>query len=166
LYSKVYPFKIEIYAHESEEPLAIHERCYGRNQDIFDSCHYLPLLEKRPGAFNHAKPVRRWREQWPPIYERLLTKLQENRPDGRGVKEFIAVLQLHLTHPPALLEEAITQAVFQNIPHLDGVKLCLNRLLDTEQPPPPLTADQRPYLAASQQAVDVGQYDILLGGVA
>lgn len=166
LYAKVYPFKIEIYAHESEEPLAIHERCYGRNQDIFDPCHYLPLLEKRPGAFNHAKPVRRWREQWPPIYERLLAKLQENPPDGRGVKEFIAVLQLHLIHPPALIEEAITQAVFQNIPHLDGVKLCLNRLLDTEQPPPPLAADQRPYLTVSQQAVDVGQYDALLGGVA
>lgn len=165
LSAKVYPFEVQIYALESAEPLAVHQRCYGQNQDVFDPCHYLPLLEKRPGAFHHAKPLRQWREQWPSIYEELLAKLQANQPDGRGVKMFIAILQLHLTYPAALVEEAITQAVAHNLPHLDGVKLCLNRLLDTEQPPPPLTADQRPYLVtASPQGVNAGQYEALLGG--
>ena len=31
--------------------LASHPRCYGKNQDIFNPLHYLPLLEQRPGAF-------------------------------------------------------------------------------------------------------------------
>ena len=56
--------------------IASHPRCYGKNQDIFDPLHYLPLLEQRPGAFQHAKPLRRWRATWPPVYERLLAKLQ------------------------------------------------------------------------------------------
>ena len=37
--------------------IAVHERCYGREQDILDVFHYLPLLKKRPGALDHAKPL-------------------------------------------------------------------------------------------------------------
>jgi len=40
--------------------VAVHERCYGREQDILDVFHYLPLLKQRPGAFDHAKPLKMW----------------------------------------------------------------------------------------------------------
>ncbi|MDP4032733.1 MAG: IS21 family transposase, partial [Pseudorhodobacter sp.] len=40
--------------------VAVHERCYGREQDILDVFHYLSLLKQRPGAFDHAKPLKMW----------------------------------------------------------------------------------------------------------
>ena len=57
---KAYPFRVTILYLDAV--LARHPRCYGRDQDILDPLHYLPLLEQRPGAFEHAKPLRRWRE--------------------------------------------------------------------------------------------------------
>lgn len=51
--------------------LAAHTRCYGREQDILNPLHYLPLLERRPGAWDHAKPIQEWRQSWPAVYDRL-----------------------------------------------------------------------------------------------
>jgi hypothetical protein len=56
---KAYPFRIDIL--HLDDVIASHPRCYERKQDILDPLHYLPLLEQRPGAFDHAKPIRRWR---------------------------------------------------------------------------------------------------------
>jgi hypothetical protein len=61
---KVDPFEVTILY--LDRVLARHSRCYEREQDIFDPLHYLPLLEQRPGALDHAKPLRQWRKQWPP----------------------------------------------------------------------------------------------------
>ena len=68
---KAYPFRVGVL--HLKETIASHPRCYGHKQDIFDPLHYLPLLQQRPGAFEHAKPIRRWRKEWPPVYERLRT---------------------------------------------------------------------------------------------
>lgn len=40
------------------EPVAWHNRCYGRNETFFKLEHYIPLLEKKPRAVFNAKPVR------------------------------------------------------------------------------------------------------------
>ena len=102
---KAYPFRLEIL--HLDRVLASHPRCYGREQDIFDPLHYLSLLEQRPGAFEHAKPIRRWREGWPPIYEQLLARLRAEGPDGHGVREFVRILRLHREHPAEQIEQAI-----------------------------------------------------------
>jgi len=62
---KAYPFRVKIL--HGNDVIAEHPRCYGHHQDVFDPLHYLPLLEQRPGAFEYAKPIRRWRQQWPPV---------------------------------------------------------------------------------------------------
>lgn len=167
LVAKLYAFQVEIYRPDEQEPLAVHPRCYDREQDILDPLHYLPLLVQRPGAFEYAKPMRQWRAQWPPVYEALLAHLQQQWPEGRGIREFIAILQLHQTHPGHLIEQAIAQALDYRCAHADGVILCLNRLLTPESIPAPLDLHDRPHLAAvGVQAVNVGQYDVLLGGAA
>ncbi|MCD6506555.1 hypothetical protein J7M22_08000 [Candidatus Poribacteria bacterium] len=53
---KAYPFRIKIL--RMDKVIATHPRCYRRHQEVIDPLHYLPLLEKRPGAFQHAKPIR------------------------------------------------------------------------------------------------------------
>jgi len=164
LVAKLYPFQVEIYRSDRAEPLAIHARCYGREQDVFDPLHYLSLLQQRPGAFEYAKPLRQWRASWPPIYETLLRQLQAQWPDGRGVREFITILQLHRAHPAALVEAAITQAVAHQCGHADGVRLCLHQQLHPHPPPVSLDLHAHPQLLGiGEQAVNLAQYDGLLG---
>jgi len=164
---KLYPFQVAIYDPAQPVPLVVHERCYDRDQDIFDPLHYLPLLQQRPGAFEYAKPLRQWRAQWPPVYETLLTQLRQQWPEGRGVREFITILQLHQHHPAALVEAAITQAVAHQCAHADGVRLCLNQLLYPVAPPVPLDLQTQPQLVGiGEQPVNLAQYDVLLGRAA
>lgn len=40
--------------------VAEHVRCYGRSQLICDPWHYLPVLEKKPGALRHGAPFQQW----------------------------------------------------------------------------------------------------------
>ncbi len=40
--------------------VAKHSRCYGRNQLICNPWHYLPVLEKKPGALRHGAPFQQW----------------------------------------------------------------------------------------------------------
>jgi len=157
---KAYPFRIEILS--DERVIASHPRCYGRAQDLFDPCHYLPLLEQRPGAFEHARPLREWRATWPDSYEKLLTRLQADSPDGRGVREFLRVLQLHRQHPAALIEQAVRQALAFGCAHAEGVVLCLNQLLQPTATPPVLDLTERPRLqGVGVQPIDLRRYEEL-----
>jgi transposase len=166
LVAKVYPFRVEVFRPGDKAPIACHPRCYGRKQDIFDPLHYLSLLEQRPGAFNHAKPLRRWREGWPPVYEQLLQRLQAEWPDGRGIREFIRVLSLHRDYPAELIEQAVSQALAYHCAHADGVELCLRHVLHPEPTFPSLDLKDHPRLVAiGSQALDLTCYDQLLEGV-
>lgn len=162
LIAHLYPFRVEIFRPGDDQPLASHPRCYGHKQDVFDPLHYLPLLAQRPGAFAYAKPIRRWRESWPASYEQLLARLQAQWPDGRGIREFIRILQLHQHYPPELIEQAVQQALTYQCAHADGVQLCLRQLLEPALPAA-LDLSQQPHLAAvGQQPTLLSQYDQLL----
>jgi len=158
---KAYPFRIDIL--HLDKVIASHRRCYGREEDIFDPLHYLPLLEQRPGAFKHAKPIRRWREEWPPAYESLLQRLQEQGVNNQGVREFVRVLKLHHDHPAKLVAQAVEQALAYGCAHADGVELCLHQLSNPEAPVPSLTlVDQPSWASVGEQPPDLNCYDQLL----
>ncbi len=163
---KAYPFVMEIW--DGMQLLASHRRCYGREQDIFDPLHYLSLLEQRPGAFEYAKPLKQWRAGWPPFYQQMLVNLREKWPEGRGVQEFIRILQLHQHYEAPLIERAIEQALSFGCAHLDGVQYCLHQLIEANAAPPsvvgvPLDLSDRPDLdAIGKQPVDLSRYEQLL----
>ena len=162
---KLYPFEVKIYRSDEPEPLAVHARCYGQQQDILEPVHYLPLLEQRPGAFNHAKPIRQWRATWPAVYERLLTELQRRQPGSQGIRQFIRVLQLHQHYPAELIEQAVSQALQYQCAHADGVELCLRQLLQPEPAPVSLDLSHKPNLQqVGQQPVSLTAYNQLLAG--
>ena len=154
---KAYPFRVDILY--LEDVIASHARCYERNQDVFNPLHYLPLLEQRPGAFQHAKPMRRWRETWPPAYERLLAKLQA---EGQGVREFVRILRLHEHHPANLVEQAVAQALEYGCIHADGVELCLRQLLRSETTAVALDLAGHPRLNSDLERPDLQRYEQLL----
>jgi transposase len=158
---KAYPFRVDILFFK--EVIASHPRCYGHQQDILDPLHYLPLLEQRPGAFEHAQPIRRWRKKWPPVYEKFLERLQEQGQNGRGIREFVRVLDLHRAHPADLVAQAVEQALAYGCIHADGVTLCLHQLLNPESPAPPLALDtQLPWATVATQPPDLSCYNRLL----
>jgi hypothetical protein len=162
---KLYPFEVKIYRPDEKEALAVHARCYGQQQDILDPLHYLPLLAQRPGALNHAKPIRQWRATWPAVYERLLAELLRRQPEGQGARQFIRVLQLHQQYPAELIEQAVTLALQYQCAHADGVQLCLRQLLQPEPTSTSLDLSHQPKLqAVGQQPLPLSRYNQLLSG--
>lgn len=158
---KAYPFRLDIL--DQTSLIATHQRCYAQNQDIFDPLHYLSLLEYRPGAFEHAKPLRRWKEGWPPSYHRLLFLLKEKWPEGRGIQEFVRILKLHQQHPTQLVEEAVGLALEFGCVHFDGVSQCLHQLQEPIRVTSPLDLSDKPELQLiGQQPVDLARYNNLL----
>lgn len=165
LTAKLYPFTVEIYRPDDPVPIATHRRCYDRHQEIIDPLHYLSLIRQRPGAIDHAKPLRRWREQWPAVYDALLAHLRHKWPDGRGDREFVNILYLHRDYSPAEMEAAIEAALAHHCAHLDGVTLWLTQLQRPEPTFATLDLANHPQLTGiGQQQVQAGVYDALLGG--
>jgi len=161
---KAYSFTVKVL--HGNEVIAEHPRCYGRNQDIYDPLHYLPLLEQRPGAFEHAKPIRRWRTAWPPIYEQLLAHLRAEEKEGsrtQSIREFVRILKLLRDYPAEPVERAMAQALEFGCAHADGVMLCLHQLLHPDVPTLALNLSDRPQLAnIGEQPVDLRLYEQLL----
>jgi len=44
----------------NEDVVADHPRCFGRGQLICDPWHYLPVIERKPGALRHGAPFVQW----------------------------------------------------------------------------------------------------------
>jgi len=157
---RAYPFRVEVL--NAAEVVAEHPRCLEREQDILNPLHYLGLLEQRPGAFEYALPVRQWRQKWTPEYEKILDALCQTKPDGSGVREFVAILKLHRDHPAEMVDRAVKQALDLGAAHLDGVQLCLRQILSPHESPPALVLDHPKLAAVGYQPVHLEQYNQLL----
>jgi transposase len=157
---RAYPFRVEVLS--LTKMVTEHPRCFGREQDVLNPLHYLGLLEQRPGAFEYAIPMRRWRQNWPEEYERLLNALRQNKPDGSGIREFIAILKLHRNYPEETVHRAVQQALEMGAAHLDGVQLCLRQLVSPREIPPSLELSHPQLASVGNQPVHLEQYNRLL----
>jgi len=157
---RAYPFRVEILS--LDQVVTEHSRCFEREQDILDPLHYLGLLEQRPGAFEHALPIRQWRQSWPADYEGLLKKLRQDKPDGSGIREFIAILKLHHKYPPETVKRAVKQALELGAAHLDGVQLCVRQLLAPQEMAVSLSLTDPKLTAVGNQPIHLEQYNQLL----
>jgi len=160
---RAYSFEVEILY--QGEVLARHPRCYGRNQDVLDPLHYLPLLHQRPGAFEYAQPLRQWRATWPEVYEQLLAALREREEPDQAVRLFLEVLALHQLYPREVMESAVELALGYGCLHADGVQLCVHQLLTTQPLPASLDLVDRPHLARiGTDPLLLERYNQLLSG--
>ena len=71
------------------EVVAEHPRDWGRRRTHFDPRHYLALLERKPGALDHARPLQGW--VLPECFEVLRRRL-EDEFESEGKREYIRVL--------------------------------------------------------------------------
>jgi len=107
--------------------LASHPRVFGNNKWQLDPDHYLELIQQRPGSFQEARPIRQWRQNWPPALERLLARFQENQGETAGIKDFISVLMLYREHSGEAIVAAVELALKNHLSSSQGVKHLLQQ---------------------------------------
>ena len=142
-----------------QQTIAVHPRCWDRERYIFEPVHYLPLLERKVGAFDQARPLRDW--QLPGCFAVLRRRLEHELE--QGTREYIRVLRLLEQHPMDMLERAVEQGLAHRVHSRDGIAQFI---------PPPVpgawgqttfTLDGREHLRHVQiEATDISAYTSLL----
>ena len=145
--------RVKIFA--GSKCIALHERVYGNNKWQLNPDHYLDLLRQRPRAFDSARPIRQWRENWPESFRGLLERLRGAAGTASGTKAFIDVLLLHREYSQSEIEAAVEMAMESGVSDFAGVKHLL--LYANEEPhcPEPLNN------FAQQDDPDVSPYAAL-----
>ena len=100
--------------------IASHGRSYGREEEVLDPHHYLPVLLKKPGAFARATPILKW--PLPAVYEAYHRQLQERREGSGGTREYIRILMLLKDHPLQEVTAAVEQAAALGLYGYEAVK--------------------------------------------
>ena len=90
------------------EVVATHRRIWAKEKVAFDPVHYLALLERKPGALDHARPLEGW--NLPECFSVLRRRL-EAECEGEGTREYIGVLRLLEKHPLPTLTRAVERAL-------------------------------------------------------
>ena len=155
---KGYWQQVVLYAQGLE--IARHGRIWEDEQVRFEPLHYLALLEKKPGALDHARPLANW--NLPECFGMLRRRL-ENERAGDGTREYIKVLRLLEKHPLPKLRRAVEQALTVDAITRDAIAQFI-----FPRPDYRFTAfslDGHPHLRHVRiDAPEIGCYQQLLGG--
>ena len=123
------------------EVIASHPCSYERDDFVYDSIHYLPLLERKTAALDQAASLQGW--ELPEEFG-LLRRLLESCMGRRGKQEYVQVLRLLETSSQEEVHSAVKDAIRLGALSFDAVKhLVLCRL---EGRPPRLDLELYPYL--------------------
>jgi len=140
--------------------IAEHARCWERERQIFDPRHYLPLVLRKPGSLDDARPLEDL--ALPECFATLRGRLEAEREDG--TREYIRVLCLLEKHSLARVTRAVEEGLRMRVHGRDGIAQFL-------LPPEPWRAtrfrlDGREHLRHVKVASpDVSGYRTLLSGV-
>jgi transposase len=103
-----------------DKMVAEHRRSWGKEGIFFDYRHYLPLLERKPGSLDYARPLAGL--DLPDCFDTLRSRLQgQEEKEGAGVREFIRVLRLLEDYPLASVRIAVEKALRMHAPTRDVV---------------------------------------------
>ena len=154
---KGYADDVEIYVYD--KLIAKHTRLWGKEDVVFDPIHYLALLEKKPGALDHARPLDDW--DLPECFDTLRRRL-ETQMGGEGMREYIKVLRLLEKHSVEKLRQAIASSLRHNGLTCDAIAQYLYRQGDYGSTL--FRLDGHPHLKHVQvDNPDISQYNTLLG---
>jgi len=144
----------------ADRVVARHARHWGKHRVTFDPVHYLALLERKPGAFDVARPLEQW--QLPECFAVLRRRL-ENEWESEGTRQFIKILRLVESATLRQLTDAVAHALSLGVEDYDAVRLILEHR--REQPVALFRLDDRPHLALVRvQRPDLAGYRGLLAG--
>ena len=140
--------------------VARHPRHWGKEHTEFNPIHYLALLERKPGAFDYARPLEDW--QLPECFA-VLRRRQETVLKNLGTREFIKVLRLLEQATLSQLTAAVDYALSIGAKSADAIQLILR---SQQEPPVDLFClDGRPHLQGVRVPLpDLGAYQSLRVG--
>ena len=143
-----------------DQLVARHERDWSKEQFHYDPLHYLALLERKPGGFDHAKPFEEWDL---PVCFGILRRRLEVEQDGHGTREFIRILRLLEQHSLPVLKQAVQHALEIGATSADALRLIVEH--QQEEPVAVFCLDGRPHLKLVRiQKTDVTAYQSLIVG--
>ena len=133
-------------------------RAFGRGQVVYDPWHYLPVLQRKPGALRNGAPFRDW--DLPASLTALRTALGRH---ADGDRQFVGILGAVPTYGLDAVEAACAEALAMRAPSRTVVLSLLSRLHETPPIPP---ADLPPHLPTLQTPplADCRRYEVLLTG--
>lgn len=124
---KVFAFEVVIAA--ADRVVARHRRSFLRYDYVLEPLHYVPLLDRKPGALLYAKPFKNWK--LPAIFEAFHQALLDRDPLTGG-KEYVKILLLLREHTIADLEAALKRAWRLRALSADAVACLLNQQSATQ----------------------------------
>src|SRR3990167_5389135 len=107
------PVQIRIYAKEivvlhRDKMIGHHRRSFERYKRIYDPWHYVPLLERKPGALRNGAPFKQL--ELPISMQKVRDQLSHY---ADGDKQFIRILLSVIQHGLALVEQACAVALLE-----------------------------------------------------
>ncbi len=113
-------FVDKVVVSHKDQVIATHPRLWEKEGVVFNPVHYLAVLEGKPGAFDHAKPLKDW--HLPECFDLLRRRLEGfERWHGEGTREYIRVLRLLEKHSLPALTKAVKQALKYEVTSRDTV---------------------------------------------
>jgi len=98
-----------VFCHQ-DKVVAEHRRSWRKEGTFFDYRHYLPLLERKPGSLDYARPLAGL--DLPECFDTLRRRLRgQEEKEGAGIREFIRVLRLLEDYPMIRLRIAVEKAL-------------------------------------------------------
>ena len=119
-----------IFVVAGNEVVAEHKRHFTRNISYFEPWHYVPLLDRKPGALRDGAPFVGW--ELPEAMQQIKDHYMR---DKGGDRDFVDLLLLALTHGMEVVEMACELAVEQRTLRLPAIINLINQLLEPVIPP-------------------------------
>jgi hypothetical protein len=149
---RVYPERIDLVAHDAV--MASHLRCFERNQTRYDWQHYIPLIERKPGALRNGAPF----ADMPEPLQHLRRQLLRRDGGDRIMAKVLAAVPKSGLEAVLVAVELVLESANLSAEHVENV---LNRLKNTPTPERIETS-----LELSEAPIaDTGRYDRLRGEV-
>jgi transposase len=149
---RLYPERIEV--HDDTGKVASHERSFDRGEVRYDWRHYIPLIERKPGALRNGAPF----DGLPEPLQKLRATLIK-RPGGDRV--MADVLAGVLTYGLEAVLVAAELLLESGNPSQEHVKNVLARLAE---PPPPANLETA-HTVTEAPVANAGRYNHLLAEV-
>ena len=130
------PVEIRAYADRIElrqdgRTVGTHQRCFGRDQTIFDPWHYVPVLARKPGALRNGAPFKDW--VLPANLGRVRRKLSGSHD---GDRQMVDILTTVLSDGLPAVEAACGEALREGV---HSASVILNILARQRQPTAPIS---------------------------
>ena len=145
---RVYPERIDLVAHDAV--VASHLRSFGRNEARYDWQHYIPLIERKPGALRNGAPF----ADMPTPMQTLRGLLLKREGGDRIMAKVLAAVPKHGIETVLVAVELVLESGNPSAEHIENV---LNRLKAIAPPPQVETA----LMVSETPVADTGRYDRL-----